>query len=499
MASSLNRSNCYAHLALILLITTAAFSTIFLDGCGSVNNTPTVPPSPTNVVVLMTNTANNKLVKFGVTIASIILTDQAGNSVPLYNNPNAFNPNVFEGPAEFMHLDGTVELLVITGVPQGIYPAATVKVSGCGLTYVFVDLTGIENNDSYSEGLCAQGTGNTTVNLPSPIKITGPFMGLSLNLQLPQSYTQSGVGNSATYTISPVFTLSPIAISSQPTNEANGKIMGMDAQITSITTEGNSFVAQTPDSISLNINSGNNTVYQGIAGFSTLAVGTFVNLDVAIQPDTSLLATRVEVDNLVAPTVASGPILIGPDPWPGEFTIQQVEGQQGCNIGAVPYCDSVFQFDSNTVFSVSGQLSNLQSLPFTPAFSAATMFLGQNVSVFTPGVPNPQSLETATTITLMPQTINGMVTAASTENSFSVYAVALPPYDLIPNLQGFTNGPLAHLNDPATVFVYVDANTQLLNSTALNPGALLRFRGLVFDDNGTVRMDCNQINDGVAE
>jgi hypothetical protein len=49
------------------------------------------------------------------------------------------------------------------------------------------------------------------------------------------------------------------------------------------------------------------------------------------------------------------------------------------------------------------------------------------------------------------------------------------------------------------VVVYTDSNTQMLNSNALAAGSVMRFNGLVFNDNGTLRMDCGQLNDGVAE
>ena len=40
----------------------------------------------------------------------------------------------------------------------------------------------------------------------------------------------------------------------------------------------------------------------------------------------------------------------------------------------------------------------------------------------------------------------------------------------------------------------------MLNSSdALSVGSILRFNGLVFDDNGTLKMDCIQVQDGVAE
>ena len=42
-------------------------------------------------------------------------------------------------------------------------------------------------------------------------------------------------------------------------------------------------------------------------------------------------------------------------------------------------------------------------------------------------------------------------------------------------------------------------NTQLLNSGAIGVGSVMRFNGLVFNDNGTLRMDCAQVNDGVVE
>jgi len=54
------------------------------------------------------------------------------------------------------------------------------------------------------------------------------------------------------------------------------------------------------------------------------------------------------------------------------------------------------------------------------------------------------------------------------------------------------------LNSPGAVEVYVDGNTQQLNFTPLAPGSTLRFYGLVFNDNGTLRMDCAQVNDGVT-
>jgi hypothetical protein len=47
--------------------------------------------------------------------------------------------------------------------------------------------------------------------------------------------------------------------------------------------------------------------------------------------------------------------------------------------------------------------------------------------------------------------------------------------------------------------VYVDTNTVMLTSSAPAPGDTLRFYGLVFNDHGTLRLDCARISPGVTE
>jgi hypothetical protein len=397
-----------------------------------------------------------------------------------------------------MHLNGLSEPAITAKVPQGIYTQANVKVTSCSFTNVTVNSNGGLVQSTYAEGLCGQGTGQTTVNLPAPITISGPTTALSLDLQVGQSFTlDASASPQPTYTISPVFKLTPLTLSSQPTGELNGKFNCINARITSIDAATNSFAAQTTDGFPLTVNSGASTAFQGVAAFSTLAVGTLVNLDTAIQPDASLLATRVEVDDLAAPMASIGP-LISLDSDPTGF-INLPTLSEGCTVVGTPFCGSIFSYDNNTVFGVSGQFNNVQSLPFPAAFTGPGLLLGQNVSLFSPGQFNGQGSELVTSATLSPQIINGIVSAVSSNNNFTVYSVTLAPYSLIPTLQ-LQAGSINRLNNPVTSMeVYVDSNTQLLNTSPITAGSLLRFRGLVFDDNGTLRMDCNLVRDGVAE
>jgi hypothetical protein len=147
-------------------------------------------------------------------------------------------------------------------------------------------------------------------------------------------------------------------------------------------------------------------------------------------------------------------------------------------------------------------LNNLHNLPFAATFNAANMVDGQNVLFSThaqrdaqgfPPLPTP-----ATTATLLPQTIDGTVSATSSSGGFTTYTVTLATYDLFP-LLAVQPGQTTLLTAPNTVIVYADSNTQMLNTTPPAVGSVLRFNGLVFNDNGTLRMDCAQVNDGVAE
>lgn len=73
--------------------------------------------------------------------------------------------------------------------------------------------------------------------------------------------------------------------------------------------------------------------------------------------------------------------------------------------------------------------------------------------------------------------------------------VNLASYDLFSTL-AVQAGQTTLLNDPGEMEVYVDSSTQLPNSQSLAPGGTFRFYGLVFNDHGTLRMDCAQVNDG---
>jgi hypothetical protein len=469
---------------------------LLIAGCnsGGMSSTPTPPtPENTNVAVLLTSDANDQLQEFFVQILSFTLTDDKGNVVALFSNTNPSIPTLGQ-PAEFMHLNGTAEPLVTVSVPQGTYTSATVKAGYCSFNVVYVDPTNSVTNSYWSQSACAQATGTTTVNVASPIVVSGTGMVVSLDLQVSQSYTLSGTNTGATYTINPVF-----ALNATSTSQANTamKLAGIDAQITSVNGSEGSFVAQTANGASLTVNANSSTSYQNIPGLSSLGAGMMVNMDLNIQADASLAASRVQVNDANTTDVgAIGPLMMAAS-LPDSFLTDLVDGV-GCMPSGNPECGPLFEYDGNTAFGVSGQFSNLANLPFAATFNNSTFFPGEKFLVYSQPLASGEAAESVSAVILSSQTINGTIGAIASENGFSVYTVYLAPYDLIPTLSGQAGSPYVPITDANSVTVYADANTRVLTQTPA-VGSLLRLRGVIFNDNGTLRMDCEQINDGVTE
>lgn len=495
---SLRRPASGVRLILSVLLATAATLTIGCGSGGSVGPSGSQFSGNTSVTVALTSTANDQLTELDLEFQSLTLTSQSGKTVALLST---------QQPSEFVHLNGGIDVLTTVSVPQDIYTTATATIGGAQFTCLTLTPQNSPAGGGIDISTYAYGytpTSQVTATLPLPITVTGSSMGLLLNLMVSQSVSYSSCYPSGMYSITPTFNLTPLTIAPQPTNAGNGKLSGLEGGIASLNTDGSGFtlsVAEGPfGTRSLPVTSTGATVFQGVSGLSTLSAGMFVNMDGGLQSDGSLLATRVAVEDPSAVNVMTGPLLEVSTEVPDLLIygrqeqgplISALGGPSGLYAGA-PYFDF-----SNAVFQISGQLTNLQSLPFAPEFSASNMVPGQNVDLTSPALIVSGGVYTpANTITLIPQTSDGEVVSSSTNGSFTIYQVALASYDLFP-VFAVQPGQANLLNNPSEIEVYVDSNTQKLNSQPLAPGSTLRFYGLVFNDNGTLRMDCAQVNDGV--
>jgi len=471
----------------LLLAITVGLATAFTTGCGGSSSQTTLTGN-TSVTVLASSTANDQLSSFMVTINSLTLTSKSGATVNVVATPVS---------EEFIHLNGHVEPIATVSIPQGDYVSASA-------TFDFSDpvchgqAPGMDMTDSLGGGP------SETINLPQPIMVTGEAMGLVLNLQV-NEYPETCPTPTEFVFAPPVtatFNLAPLTIAAQPTNSANGLAVGLEGTIASLGSGGSGINV---DALVDNqgpvwqVSFNGSTLFQGVSGASQLTVGLPVNMDLAIQPDGSFLATRVEAisTDVTTLTLATGPLMnVVNSPPVGFFTDASQEGYlpwggTGSGFGPVNFANAQFQ--------ISGQFENLASLPFAASFNAANMVAGQNLTITTQAtvVEGGPVYVPATTMTLVPQTINGTVSAISTTGNFTTYTVTLAPYDLFPQF-AVQPGQTTLLTSPNTVVVYADSNTQMLNSTPISVGGVFRFYGLVFNDNGTLRMDCAQVNDGAA-
>ncbi len=469
-------------------------------GCGG-GGTGATFSGNTTVTLFVTGSANDVLTSFPAGFSSLTLTTKAGATVNLLSSQMV---------ADFIHQNGIIQPQATLSIPQGIYVSATASFTGGGFLCENLASNGEYVNEIYDYNIPEP---NILVTLPTPITITGSSIGLLLNLAVSQSLTPDSCPTSAgeSYTIQPDLVLTPMTLAAQPTNSENGLALNQQGMVASIDAGAEEFsVNNIYGGAAWQVTVKQNTKYQGVAGFSEITVGMPVEIDEAIQADGSLAATRVEAYDTNTNTLSvyiarllstNFTLVVSPtNELPNLLLFAKGMAQ-----GTVPVediCQVPNWNDSNAVFQVSGELSNLKSLPFPARFDGASVTPGQLVAATTHDPVNVCVAEnfysSAATITLVPQAIDGTVEAISSEGGFTIYTVELASYDLFPTMGSRPNNVLPVAN-PDTVVVYADSNTQMLNSNPIAVGNVVRFYGLVFNDNGTLRMDCAQINDGVAE
>ena len=470
----------------------------FVAGCGgapgsSGSKTGPIPGESTTVVIQVSSTANDQFIYFGMEIQSIALTNKAGATTTIFSTPT---------DVSFIPWNGNAFPLATVTVPQDVYTSAAITLIGPAFTYVFMGAQGsiTTSTDAYGGSYAPY---PPVVTLASPITVSGSTMGLTLSLQAAQSGTIVGYPNQTGYTISPTFTLSSFAIPEEGTNFENGKCTGLVGQVTAVT--GDSMTVALPGNPStgnpsLNVALNSSTKYQGIASASDLSDGTLVNFDVALQPDASYAATRVEVQDPNATDVAVGQ-LVNVDPSYNGYVNTTAVQQVGTNLSVEPEgYGAPYMYGTSTKFQTSALFPDLSALPFNAVFDASTLAAGQMVALASDTLSFAYPYTQPTSVTLLPQTIDAAVTGESSSGDYSVYSAQLAPYDLIVQMNNPIDSPPATtLPNPGTVQVYVSSGTMQLNTAPLAVGGTFRFNGLLFNDSGTLRMVCNQVNDGVTE
>lgn len=483
-------------LAAILLASAAASF-----GCGGSNArtaSTSVFRGETRVTLLASNFSGNEPVRLSLSLARLTLTSKSGRTVTVFNKPYC----TAEGaPAcldvEFMGVNGRVSApLVSANIPQGTYTAAKATVAQCDANVLGATTYGgptMSTTCDIAPGEVVPLYLLPSILLPVPLTISGP--GVALNLQMDFARTLRTLSSgcfsasaSCTLDIEPAFNLTAVSIAQPPTSVQNGLITGINGQIETIAS--GSLQLLTGEGAKLTLATNSETQIQGLAAIADLAPNMYVQADAALQPDGSLLATRIEVDDPKSLYWTTGTLVTGLDALSPQFEMYDAQ-----TMGA-PLLHGIggYSITAGTAFKTDAAFSNLSSLPFPAIFNAQTMVGGQSVSLFYSQLQGPSSYSSyppVTTITLQPQAFSGTVSAVSQTGPFTVYEITLAADSLFSAIQPIT-GPWLHPADPSVIYAYAGPST-LAPPNALAVGTTAVFRGLIFDDNGTLRMDCERV------
>jgi len=455
---------------------------LFFAGCSSGGGAGSVPAN-THATLLITATNNAKIPIFKFNIQTLTLFADDGTSVPILTTPQL---------VELGSINGVARPLVAADIPSKTYVSA--KLAFGPSTFAVIDRSG-------GPGYIDAGTYNIDSGIPiitmqlmlnTPLVVTGNAMGVLLNLNIPQSTTYTPfLDGSPTLApgggvaiFNPVFSLSAVPLAGNPTTLQDGKVEDVHGQVTA--SSGSALTITTASGSSFTFDTSSSTVFAGASGTAAPPVGSFVDVDAALQTDGSTLATHIQTETTTLQYDMVGQVI--------EYTSQTYIASSGREQQAPSLANGTgdyinyLQFNPSTQFEISWPSGTAPAgISFTPTFNAGSILPGQNIA--TP-IESPQSVGNVypvpSIVTLEPQTINGTVAAISNLNGQTSYQITLFNDDLI-TLFGSTQ----------TVVAYSTAETHAITTSPLSVGATARVRGLLFDDGGTLRMVATEIEDGV--
>lgn len=412
---------------------------LFLASCGG--GGPTTA-GPQNVTIQTGDATNDQVVKFELTINSIILTGTGGTS-------NTQNLLARATEVEFAHEAGTFEPLTVTHVPPGTYSGATVTFSNPEVVAV---VNGVPTK------LTANLSASTvTVNFASNITVGSSPLFINFDLNMTSTVTING--NTATITPTFTVTTSTVAPNEGDENDDNGEIEDVHGSVTSISAP--NFTIQTSQSTITFATDSNTRFSDGIASLADVKVGDVLEVDGVTKSDGTKLASRVELEERENGTEVEGIVSAVTGAPATQITIAEQVDSSG-NSASSPVMVGA-QVTANTQFLVRLDRLNLNlSLPVV--FDASHIAAGQRVEVDSSSTATPL---TADKIKLREQALIGTIsnlngnTFTLTVNSTSAFAT----------LSGVTTVNVVVLNG-------ADDEVTLAN------GATIRVRGLLFV-NGT--------------
>jgi uncharacterized protein DUF5666/uncharacterized protein DUF4382 len=416
-------------------------------------------PVSTNMQIRMGDGPADSIVSFEITVNSIALAPQGGGApVTVLSTPTRI---------ELAHMAGTVEPLALVSVPAGTYTSATLIVTNPEVVII--------DPNTHQPTQISVNLPQTTivVNFNPAVSVGSGQQVVSFDLNLASSVSISG--NVAT--ITPVFNVSVMTVTAGVEDDEAGEIEDLTGNVTSV--GASSFtvsVQQSAQSLTFQVDS--NTAFEGVIGLSQLTAGTLVEVEGRTQTDGSLLATKVsaEVEGAAKDALEAEGVITQVTGTPAT-QFQMVVQEVNSTTGTAPSLGSTLtvQIDGSTKFVVPSDVVDLSNLPFTPAFTASTITLGQRVEAAAT-TPSTTSIS-ASRVRLDTQALTGTVSAYTVSSGQATFTLTVA-----------SDSAFALLTGKTTVSVVQQPGTQLKDIAGVNNGDAVRVRGLLFFDGSAFHM-----------
>jgi hypothetical protein len=248
---------------------------------------------------------------------------------------------------------------------------------------------------------------------------------------------------------------------------------------TVVSVSGTSVVIEPGSGPNFTLTTNSATIFQGFTALSALTAGELVEVDFIVQTGGAYLATRIELEK-APPNGAQANVISGPVTSVTAGTGFKLALMQGAGPGVPPTAAGTIlsvATSSSTTYAITPQFVSLAGLPFTPTFTASNLVAGQTVGVVTSAFSASAGTATASSVNLVPQTIDGTVTAIKTVGSWTAYTYTLASGSAFTSLSG-----------ASTLTVYTSTATAPPAGTNAPPaiavGSTVRFNGLVFNLGG---------------
>jgi len=446
-----------------ILLVSSLFAALTACGDGGSSTTPPTPtPSSTTVQVNLGDGPADWMLAFSMNISSLNLMTNSG-SVPVISAST---------PVEMIHRLGTMDPLAMVAVPQGNYTGATITIASCKITYL----------DPTTKALTQktiQGPITAAIPFSSAVTLGTTPLAFNFDLDLENSVTMDNTGK---FQLSPQF---HTAVGTQGAGNGNGARNGGMQQMMGVVNNvsSNSFAItplQATNTFTFMVNA--QTQFQGnVTAMNMVQTGMGVLVTAALQPDGTLLATRVR-SKMNAGGIMGGGIITNVVGQPATQLSIVMQNGAGASM-MTSYLSQILTVNltPDTEFEIDNDRVDLTGLPFTPVFNASNIYAGQSVlptsessGITVSGISGTTAgTITASNVRLQEQGFRGTTDKAITPASSGSFVLTLLPGCAFTTLTGAN-----------TILVYQQTTTNVEDSTAIPAGATLRVHGLLFNNGG---------------